>query len=80
MLYNVNTVVHGEFNGATERSTKVVDLSLDNEAALAWVDGALSDAVSRGQMALIVYLEAVLEDLEFEMELGAPPEPLFGVS
>ena len=58
----------------------MVDLSVDNEAALAWLDGALSEAVSRGQMALIVYLEAVLEDLEFETELGAPPGHLFGVS
>lgn len=58
----------------------MVDLSVDNEAALAWLDGALSDAVARGQIALIGYLEAVLEDLEFEMELGAPPGPFFGVS
>ena len=58
----------------------MVDLSVDNEAALAWLDGALSEAVSRGQMALIVYLDAVLEDLMFEMELGAPSGHLFGVS
>ena len=58
----------------------MVDLSVDNEAALAWLDGALSEAIARGQLALIVYLEAVLEDLMFEMELGAPPGLLFGVS
>ncbi|HEX2740421.1 MAG TPA: hypothetical protein VHM69_08245 [Rubrobacter sp.] len=58
----------------------MVDLSVDNEAALAWLDGALNEAIARGQMALIGYLEAVLEDLEFEMELGAPPGHLFGVS
>ena len=80
LLYNTNTVVHGEFDGATERSTKLVDLSVDNEAALAWLDTALSDAISRGQMALIAYLEAVLEDLVFEMELDAPSGPLFRVS
>jgi hypothetical protein len=80
VLYNSNTVGHGEFDGATERSTKLVDLSVDNEAALAWLDTALSDAISRGQMPLIAYLEAVLEDLVFEMELDVPTGPLFGVS
>lgn len=58
----------------------MVDLSVDNEAVLAWLDGALSDAVVRGQMARVAYLEAVLEDLLFEMELDAPSEPLFGAS
>lgn len=80
LLYNANTVVHGEFNGAAERSTKLVDLSVDNEAALVWLDGALDDAIARGQMVLISYLEAVLEDLVFEMELDTPPGSLFGVS
>ena len=58
----------------------MVDLSVDNEAVLAWLDGALSDAVVRGQTALVAYLEAVLEDLLFEMELDATSEPLFGAS
>ena len=58
----------------------MVDLSVDNEAALAWLDGALSEAIARGQMALISYLEAVLEDLVFEMELDTSPGSLFGVS
>jgi hypothetical protein len=57
-----------------------LDLSVDNEAALAWLDGALSDAVARGQIVLVTYLETVLEDLVFEMELDASPGPLFGVS
>lgn len=58
----------------------VLDLSVDNEAALAWLDGALSDAVARGQIVLAAYLEVVLEDLVFEMELDASPGPSFGVS
>jgi hypothetical protein len=48
-----------------------LDLGVDNEAALAWLDGALRHAIARGQMALIAYLEAVLEDLVLEMELDA---------
>ena len=80
LLYNANTVVHGEFNGATERSKKLVDLSVDNEAVLVWLDGALIEAIARGQLALISYLEAVLEDLVFEMELDTSPRYLFGVS
>jgi hypothetical protein len=57
-----------------------LDLGVDNEAALAWLDGALRHAVSRGQMVLVTYLETVLEDLVFEMELDTSPKPLFGVS
>lgn len=58
----------------------MVDLNVDNEAAMVWLDGALNDAIARGQMALISYLEAVLEDLVFEMELDTPPGSLFRVS
>jgi hypothetical protein len=34
-----------------------LDLSVDNEAALAWLDGALGDAVAQGQMVLVTYLD-----------------------
>lgn len=50
--------------------------ALDNEAALAWLDGALKYAITRGQTALIAYLEAVLEDLVLEVELDASSRPL----
>ena len=57
-----------------------LDLGVDNEAALAWLDGALIDAVARGQMVLVAYLEVVFEDLVFEMGLDAFLGSLFEVS
>ena len=39
-----------------------LDVRRDNEAALAWLDGALRYAIARGQLALIAYLESVLDD------------------
>jgi hypothetical protein len=54
-----------------------LDVRRDNEAALAWLDGALRYAIARGQLALIAYLESVLEDLVLEVDLDAPPAPLF---
>jgi hypothetical protein len=33
-----------------------LDVRRDNEAALAWLDGALRYAIARGQLALIAYL------------------------
>ena len=54
-----------------------LDVGVDNEAALAWLDGALGYAIARGQMALIAYLEVVLEDLVLEVELDAASRPLF---
>jgi hypothetical protein len=43
----------------------------DGEITLAWLGAALEDAYVRGQMRLLAYLEAVMEDLVFELELGA---------
>jgi hypothetical protein len=57
-----------------------LDPGVDNEAALAWLDGALRYAIARGQMTLIAYLEVVLEDLVFEVELDAASRPLFRLS
>ncbi len=42
-------------------------LGVDNEALLAW----LEDAFARSRPELWVYLEAVMEDVRFEMELEA---------
>ena len=47
-------------------------LSADNEAGLTWLEGALEDAFARGQMLLVAYLEAVMDEVLFEMELEAP--------
>lgn len=40
-------------------------------AALAWLVSALEYARSQGQTTLIGYLEAVMEDVVFEMEMAA---------
>jgi hypothetical protein len=47
-------------------------VSADNGAAsLAWLAGALEHARMQGQERLVGYLEAVLEDVVFEMESDA---------
>jgi len=47
-------------------------VSLDNEAGLAWLESALEHAFTQGQMVLVAYLEEVMEEVLFEMELAAP--------
>lgn len=52
---------------------KVLDLmaSLGNESvSLAWSEGALEHAHAHGQMSSLTYLEAVMEDVEFVMEMA----------
>jgi hypothetical protein len=44
----------------------------DSRATLEWLDGALRGARSNGQVSLGTYLEAVLEEVLFEMEPEAP--------
>ena len=44
---------------------------MDNEAGLAWLDDALAYAFAHGRLELWAYLEAVMEDVLFEMELEA---------
>jgi hypothetical protein len=43
-------------------------LSLDNEVCLAWLEGALQRIRPEGQDKVVGYLEAVLEELLFEMK------------
>jgi hypothetical protein len=45
-------------------------LSVDNEACLAWLDGALGRAFEDGKPELWAYLEAVMEKGYFEMQGG----------
>jgi hypothetical protein len=45
-------------------------VSTDNEAMLAWLDGALRQAFTQGKMVLVAYLEAVMEEVLFEMEIS----------
>jgi hypothetical protein len=47
-------------------------LGADTETAtLAWLVGALEHSRTRGHTKLVVYLEAVMEDIMFEVEAAA---------
>ena len=46
-------------------------LSVNTEAGLAWLDDALSYAFAHSRPQLWAYLEAVMDDVLFEMELEA---------
>ena len=49
-----------------------VVLGADTETAtLAWLVSALEHSRTRGHTKLVVYLEAVMEDLMFEVEAAA---------
>lgn len=45
-------------------------LSLDNEGCLAWLDGALQRLRPERQTKVVGYLEAVLEEVVFEMKMA----------
>jgi hypothetical protein len=45
-------------------------VSLDNEVCLAWLEGALQQLRPEGQTKAVSYLEAVLEEVIFEMEIA----------
>ena len=45
-------------------------LSLDNEICLAWLDGALQRLRPEGQKKVVGYLEAVIEEVVFEMKVA----------
>jgi hypothetical protein len=47
---------------------------VDTEGCVAWLDGALERAYMRRQMKLLAYLEAVMEEVLFEEEPGAPSQ------
>ena len=46
-------------------------VSVDNEARLAWLVGALGYAFVQRKPELWAYLEAVMDEVLFEMELDA---------
>ena len=46
----------------------------DRRATLAWLVSGLEHARRRGQTRILGYLEAVLDDVVFEMELAARSE------
>jgi hypothetical protein len=46
--------------------------SVGNESvSLAWLEDALEHAYAHGQMQTLAYLEAVMEDVVFAMEMAA---------
>jgi hypothetical protein len=46
--------------------------SVDNEpVALAWLEAALEHAYAHGQLLALAYLEALMEDVVFVMEMAA---------
>lgn len=48
-------------------------LVADTEAAtLAWLEAALEHARSNGQTRVVGYLEAVMDDMVFEIESASP--------
>jgi hypothetical protein len=64
--YNANNAMSREGN------TLDVVLGEDTETAtLAWLVSSLEHACTRGQTKLVDYLEAVVEDVVFEMEAAA---------
>ncbi len=52
-----------------------MDLAASSEGnesvSLAWLEDALEHAYAHGQMQTLAYLEWVMEDVAFEMELAA---------
>ncbi len=52
---------------------------VDNEGCVTWLDGALERSYVHGQMKLLAYLEAVMEEVLFEEEFSAPSQLTLGV-
>ena len=53
--------------------------SAGNESvALAWLEEALDYAYAHGQMQTLAYLEAVMEDVVFAIEMTARKRPTVG--
>ena len=65
-----NTTVLREGWRTTEQGLHLT-LSLDNEAGLAWLEDALAYAFTHSRRELWAYLEAVMDEVLFEMELSA---------
>ena len=53
----------------SEKSGGRTFLSIDNQACLAWLADALQQLRSEGQTKAVGYLEAVLEEVVFEVEM-----------
>ena len=56
-----------------------VSLGMDNDTAtLAWLEDALGCVYARGQVDALAYLEAVMDDAVFEMEMAERRAHLIG--
>ena len=56
-----------------------VPLGVDNDTAtLAWLEDALGCVYAQGQIYALAYLEAVMEDAVFEMEIAERRASLVG--
>jgi hypothetical protein len=47
----------------------------DESVSLTWLEEALEHAYAHGQMKTLAYLEAVMEDVVFVMEMAATRKP-----
>ncbi len=47
----------------------------ESSVSLAWLEKALEHAYAHGQMQTLAYLEAVMEDVVFVMEMAATRKP-----
>jgi hypothetical protein len=43
----------------------------DESVSMAWLEDAIEHAYAHGQMEILAYLEAVMEDVVFVMEMAA---------
>jgi hypothetical protein len=56
-----------------------VQLGVDNDTAtLAWLEDALGCVFAHGQMNALAYLEAIMDDAMFEMEMAERRASLVG--
>jgi hypothetical protein len=67
--YTVNTT--GYRIAGVPGSSLHLAVSVDNEAALAWLEDALAYAFMQRRPELWAYLEAVMDEVLFDMELKA---------
>ena len=53
-----------------EHQLNLVPSVSDESVSLAWLEDALEHAYAHGQMQTLAYLEALMEDVVFEMEMA----------
>jgi hypothetical protein len=65
-----------EAGDGAEASGGSASLSTDNDVCLAWLEGALRRLRPEGQVKVVGYLEAVLEEVLFETKVAPRPSVL----